>query len=136
MRSLIMCNYSFLIFNFSQAIHLIFTKTLTKEISLELHNLIFISDTQLLILLSFIKHILNQHIYLSQWSLTTNLRTLEQKENHTKVWKGWVSPLSSRLPHFWCHFFSSGRTSLSSQHYLIPDSFLLLQIPAEESYCA
>lgn len=47
-----------------------------KKIASKLDNLIFISDIQLFILLRFIKHILNQHVYLSQWSLTINLNSL------------------------------------------------------------
>lgn len=36
-----------------------------KKIASKLDNLFSISDIQLFILLSFIKHILNQHVYLS-----------------------------------------------------------------------
>lgn len=47
-----------------------------KKIASKLDNLFSISDIQLFILLSFIKHILNQHVYLSLWSLTINLNSL------------------------------------------------------------
>lgn len=46
-----------------------------KKLASKLDNLIFISDIQLLILLSFIKQILN-HVYLSHWSLKINLNSL------------------------------------------------------------